>query len=274
MFQSNLGILAIVSACGLAAIATVESVVDDAEDKPQIVRVLSYNIHHGVGGGAGDGKLDLERQARIIKELKPDLVALQEVDRKTRRSQQVDQAARLGELTGLHAIFGKAMDYDGGEYGLAILSAYPIMASRVHALPTERRREPRALLEATITLGKDGRRLRFFATHLCHESADLRRKQMQAILDAAGNADELMILAGDLNDGPESEPLKMLAKEWHDGGGESPKPTYPAHKPNARLDYVFYRPGKRFRLVEARVVDEPAASDHRPVLCVLDILTK
>ena len=52
------------------------------------VRVLTYNIHHGEGM---DGKIDLERIAAVIKRLEPDVVALQEVDVKTTRSQGVDQ---------------------------------------------------------------------------------------------------------------------------------------------------------------------------------------
>src|SRR5688572_3660564 len=82
------------------------------------LRVLTYNIHHGEGT---DARFDLERLARIIREARPDLVALQEVDRRTRRASGVDQAAELGRLTGMNVVFGKAMDHDGGEYGQAIL---------------------------------------------------------------------------------------------------------------------------------------------------------
>jgi endonuclease/exonuclease/phosphatase family metal-dependent hydrolase len=77
-----------------------------AEPTTVQVRVLSYNIHHGAGT---DGELDLPRIANVIRRLKPDLVALQEVDKKTQRSRGVDQAAELGRLTGMHAVFGKAI---------------------------------------------------------------------------------------------------------------------------------------------------------------------
>ena len=46
----------------------------------QELRVLTYNIQHGAGA---DGIVDLERQAEVIQRLKPDLVALQEVDDRT-----------------------------------------------------------------------------------------------------------------------------------------------------------------------------------------------
>lgn len=75
------------------------------------LRVLSYNIHHGEGV---DGKFDLERIAKVIQSVNPDLVALQEVDRNTTRASDVDQAQELAELTGMHMAYGKALDYQGG----------------------------------------------------------------------------------------------------------------------------------------------------------------
>src|SRR5687767_4395118 len=104
----------------------------DPPAKPKALRVLSYNIHHAEGT---DGKLDLERIAKVITAARPDLVAVQEVDRKARRTKGVDQAAELGRLTGLHVEFGKAIDFQGGEYGLAVLSRFPIKAAKVHPLP-------------------------------------------------------------------------------------------------------------------------------------------
>src|SRR5262245_26822074 len=79
---------------------------------PQTLRVLSYNIHHGEGT---DGKLDLARIAGVITAAKPDLVALQEVDRRATRTKGVDQTAELAKLTGLQAEFGKAIDLQGGD---------------------------------------------------------------------------------------------------------------------------------------------------------------
>ena len=77
---------------------------------PARVRVLTYNIHHGEGM---DGRIDLVRQAEILNREAPDLVALQEVDRGTKRSGGVDQLAELGRLTGLTPTFGRAIDFQG-----------------------------------------------------------------------------------------------------------------------------------------------------------------
>src|SRR5215471_8946587 len=87
--------------------------------KNMTVRVLTYNIHHGEGS---DDVFDLPRIARVISDAKPDLVALQEVDEKTNRSSGVSQITELGRLTGMHAVFGEAMEYDDGGYGVGILS--------------------------------------------------------------------------------------------------------------------------------------------------------
>src|SRR3990172_3828554 len=119
------GVITVMAACRLVVvrrlflfsiitISVCTPVVQAAE--PLRVRVLTYNIHHGEGT---DGRIDLARIAAVIQRLAPDVVALQEVDKLTSRSEGVDQAAELGRLTKLHAAFGKAMDYAGGEYGQA-----------------------------------------------------------------------------------------------------------------------------------------------------------
>ncbi|HEY3237285.1 MAG TPA: endonuclease/exonuclease/phosphatase family protein, partial [Polyangiaceae bacterium] len=89
------------------------------------LRLVTYNTHHGE---CVDGRFELERLAAIIRSLDPDLVGLQEVDNLTVRSGNVDQARVLGELTGMRHAFGRAMDFDGGEYGEAVLSRWPILS--------------------------------------------------------------------------------------------------------------------------------------------------
>src|SRR3954471_4847694 len=85
---------------------------------PKEIRVVTYNIHKGEGM---DGKTDLLRIAKVLLSERPDIVALQAVDQKTRRSKGVDQATALGKLIGMKAVFSRAMDFDGGAYGNAVL---------------------------------------------------------------------------------------------------------------------------------------------------------
>ena len=112
------------------------------------IRVLCYNIHHGAGM---DGELDLKRIARVIKSASPDIVSLQEVDKQTERSHGVDQAKELARLTGMQYAYGASMPFQGGEYGNAVLTTFPIRASETVPLPGE----PRSALCVTLSLPDD-----------------------------------------------------------------------------------------------------------------------
>lgn len=230
------------------------------------LRVLTYNIHHGEGV---DRKLDLARIAKIIAEQKPDLVAVQEVDHKTKRCGGVDQTAELAKLTQMQGRFGKAIDFEGGEYGQVVLSKYPIRDFKVHELPNEDGREQRIAVAAEIRIGKDGPALTFVSTHLDHQREDLRQKQAAKLEELFGQARMPVIIAGDLNAVPESKPLVLLSENWKSANKGKPLPTIPVGKPARQIDYVLHRAADKFRVVEARVLDEPIASDHRPLLVVL-----
>lgn len=243
-----------------------------AQQAQRTLRVLTYNIHHGEGT---DGKLDLERIAKVIKAENPDLVALQEVDQGTQRTGGVDQATRLGELTGLHAVFGKAMDYQGGAYGLAFLSRWPVTDRRTHALPADTGVEPRAVLETRTQLGESGPEITFLVTHLDHKADPKQRTNQIAKLRElfpAGSDERPMILAGDFNAKPDSAVVKTLLTEWADSADGKQFLTIPAGAPRSKIDYIFYRPASRWRVTETRALEEPIASDHRPVLAVLELL--
>lgn len=221
------------------------------------LRVLTYNIHHGEGT---DRKFDLERLAKIIKGAEPDVVAVQEVDRKTRRASGVDQAAELGKLTGMHAEFGKAMDYSGGEYGEAILSRHKPTNVQVHALPHGPGREPRAAIAVTLAARDGLPELNFIGTHLCHQSNDDRIAQAKKINEAyPPDSTKVSILAGDLNARTDTPPMREFGNQWTD--------TMPKRN---KIDYVLVRPGDPWRVIEAKVIPEPVASDHDPVLVVLE----
>ena len=255
--------------------AVAPSAVDAQEAKnvaaaaaPVRLRVLTYNIHHGEGT---DKKLDLERIARVIKSTDPDLVALQEVDRQTRRTLDADQAAKLGELTGMHAYFAKAMEYQGGGYGEAILTKQKPEANRTFPLPADKGFEPRAMGEARVKIGDST--VVFYATHLDHTRDPKQRlmqiKEIQRV--SAEEKEPLVILAGDLNAQPGSTEIETLLKSWKDATGRPELKTFPAEKPRIKIDYVMYRPTERIKVIEAQVIDEKVASDHAPVLVVLEI---
>ena len=235
---------------------------------PARLRILTYNIHHGEGA---DKKLDLVRIAKVIKSTDPDLVALQEVDRRTTRTLDVDQAAKLGELTGMHACFAQAMDFQGGGYGEAILSKQKPIANRTFPLPADKGFEPRALGEARIKLGDST--VVFYATHLDHTRDSKQRLMQIKEIDrvAAQEKEPLVILAGDLNAQPGSAEIETLLKSWKDATARPDLKTFPADKPRIKIDYVMYRPRDRIRVVEAQVIEEKVASDHAPVLVEFEV---
>ncbi|MCS1410208.1 MAG: Periplasmic serine endoprotease DegP [Verrucomicrobia subdivision 3 bacterium] len=224
------------------------------------LRVLTYNIHHGEGT---DGKFDYERLAGMINGLNPDVVALQEVDRKTGRVNGVDQAARLAALCEMNFVFGAAMPYDGGEYGEAVLSRFPIEHSRNHPLPFEFGQEPRIVLAARIVPDNGLPSFDFLGTHLCHQSESTRTQQVQQIRQVFGGDEDVpVILAGDLNARPSSVPIQtLLADDWID-----------AVAPQSMIDYILIRCRDAWRVVEVDVVDDLIISDHRPVLVELEWL--
>src|SRR5687768_7382725 len=146
--------------------------------------ILTYNIHHGEGT---DKKLDLARIAGVIRRCEPDLVALQEVDVGTRRTNGVDQAAELGLLLDMHVTFGPAMEFQGGRYGNAILSRWPAKSSRLVPLAgSGGKHEPRCVIAAVYPVaGHAGGELVFASTHLDHtkEPSD-RLAQAKTIVEA------------------------------------------------------------------------------------------
>ncbi len=240
-----------------------------AEDQPKVLRVLSYNIHHGEGT---DGKLDLERIARIIQNAKPDVVFLQEVDRGTKRTGKVDQTAELAKLTGMHAEFGQAIDLQGGGYGLAILSRFPLGKVQVHKLPGKEKQEARIVMQATVEPGQGRPTLTLLNTHFQHDDGATRERQAAKIDALFGQAEGTFILAGDLNAMPGSVPIQTLAKNWTFATrpGAEDLLTIPSAVPKHQIDYVLFRPASRFKAIETKVTAEKVASDHRPVLAVLE----
>lgn len=240
-------------------------------DSPRRIRVLSYNIHHGEGT---DGKIDLERIAKVIRSAEPDLVALQEVDRGVRRTAGADQPKELARLAEMKVIFERNITYQGGDYGNAVLSRLPVKRHKNHALPSHYKGEQRGVLEVELELPDEKSPLLFLATHLDYRPDDKERlasaKKIEELL--ADRPDTPAILAGDLNATPDSEVLKLFAKTWQVPKTTEKTLTYPSQDPKKHIDYVLFRPANRWKVIEVRVLEETVASDHRPILIVLELV--
>jgi endonuclease/exonuclease/phosphatase family metal-dependent hydrolase len=242
--------------------------VPPAGEAPVIVRVLTYNIHHGEGT---DRRLDLERVARVIERLQPDLVALQEVDVGTDRAGGANQVAVLAHLTAMHAEFGKAMDFDGGGYGVAVLSRWPLAVVGNHALPGAPDREPRAALTVRLRPGARGLFILFTSTHLDQgRDPQNRLAQANALNELLVRDDTPSILAGDMNARQDTDVMQALEAVWANTSAAAPVSDDTTGRPRSRGDHVLLRPGAGWWVIEWRVIDETIASDHRPVLVVLE----
>jgi endonuclease/exonuclease/phosphatase family metal-dependent hydrolase len=234
---------------------------------PTDLRVVTYNIKHGQGN---DDVIDLDRTAAVLRALSPDIVGLQEVDDRAKRSGGVPQAERFGQMLGLHHAFGKFMDFQGGGYGLAVLSRHPIVRADSVRLPDGN--EPRVALSVEIRL-PTGRSIRVVNVHFDWVRDDgYRFAQASALATYLDGLTMPYVLLGDFNDVPASRTLALFTAR----ATEARKPpgasfTFSSTQPAREIDHIFFAPAAAFAAREVRVIDEPMASDHRPVLAVLRV---
>lgn len=232
------------------------------------LRVMTWNIHHGVGM---DGHLDIERIARTIREVQPDLVALQEVDRGVARTQGRDLPAELAALTELTPVFARNIRFQGGEYGNATLSRWPVLSSTNRHYRMLREGEQRGLLKVVVDVG--GRPLAFWNTHIDHRRDDLeRRSNVEEIRTFLATANLPVILAGDFNDFPDSPVYRGLSEALIDTwsvAGNGPGATFPDPVSPRRIDYVWVDRRAPLRAASANVLNSDA-SDHLPLVVEFD----
>lgn len=241
---------------------------------PEELTVLVYNIH---AGKDDERRPNLDRVADLIRSTRAGLVLLQEVDVRTERSGRVDQLSELAAMTRLTPAFGKSLDYQGGEYGVAILSAFPIVAREVIPLrldPPQPRAggslEPRVALRVKVEI-EERLSLTILNTHLDASRDEVWRAQEIATLASVVRQGEPTLVGGDLNMTPDNALLESLdARSLRDawGCGEGEGETYPASAPVKRIDYLYFSPD--FECISATVLGSDA-SDHRPLLVKLRV---
>ena len=231
---------------------------------------MTYNIHVGVGM---DKKLDLQRIADVIKKEKPDLVGLQEVDRGVKRTEGRDEIVELAGLTGMQYAFAHNLDYQGGQYGVAILSRFPIRQIDHRKYENRREAERRGMLRVEVDTG-GGKIINFVNTHLDYQFDDGRLFEAQQMLKFLENVKGTLIVVGDFNDEPTGNTYKLMLAgfedAWVQGRAKDAGLSYPADKPVKRIDYIFTRRGDNVRFKKAWVVST-LASDHIPVVADLEI---
>lgn len=234
------------------------------------IKVMTYNIQHGRGM---DGEVNIERIAQVILDEGADIVALQEVDVGVERSGRTDIASELSELTGLeYNVFGKNLDHQGGDYGNATLSRFPIVEyENIHF--EQMGPEKRGILTTLIEIGEFN--LLMLNTHLDHRGDD----DSERVLYIQGARDKIIpgyekdgtIFVGDMNDVPGSNTYAVLADFLTDAwmvSGDGEGLTIPADNPLRRIDYIFYSGLLSSTLIW---VPETYASDHLPVVSEFEL---
>ena len=231
------------------------------------LRVMTYNIHVGVGM---DKKLNLERIAEVINRERPDLVGLQEVDRGVKRTEGKDQIAELAKLTRMDFSFAHNLDYQGGQYGVAILSRFLIQHADHQKYENRRETERRGMLRVEVEV--EGKKLNFVTTHLDYQYEDGRLFETEQLLRLVDGVKGPLIIAGDFNDEPKGNAYKLMRSKFDDAwaGNKTEGFTYPADKPTKRIDYIFYRASDRVRVKRVWIVNT-LASDHLPLMAELEI---
>ncbi|WP_421826460.1 endonuclease/exonuclease/phosphatase family protein [Larkinella sp.] len=232
--------------------------------------VMTYNIHHCNPPSAGT-TIDVAAIARVIKKEKPDFVALQEVDVNTERSGKgLNQARELARLTGMNFFFSKAIDHQGGDYGVAVLSRFPILDSTRFDLPVDATigGEPRTLAAVTVEIAK-GKKVIFASTHLDLKEVN-RLTQSKLIVRHFEKSNLPVILGGDFNALSDSKVIRFLDQTFVRSCQDC-APTIPVKNPNRAIDFVMFKPESAFKTVSTTVIDEQYASDHLPVIVKLQV---
>ena len=227
------------------------------------LKLMSYNIRNDKGM---DNVRNVQRIVNVINNEAPDVVAVQELDSMTTRSNQTFVLAEVAERTQMHASYAPAIDFQGGKYGIGILSKDKPLDIQTYPLPG--REEKRMLMVAEF---KDY----FFAcTHLSLTEED-RLTSLEIIKNSVKSNQKPFFLAGDLNDTPNSKFIQALQEDFLILTNTK-KPTYPAPEPKETIDYIAAWKGNtdNFANLSAQVVEEPLASDHRPLTVQLRMSMK
>ena len=237
----------------------------DESSAPEATTIATYNIKHGLGM---DGSIDLERVARVLEALDADVIALQEVDERASRSGDVDQADWLGRRLGMSSRFGAFMPFQGGRYGLALLTRIPIASHAVWRLTDGN--EPRVALAVTLR-PEDGAPFTVVVVHFDWVDDDgFRFTQAEETIEGLRSLDTPWVVIGDFNDTPGSRTIDAFLSEGRNvaktPGAES---TFPSDRPVIEIDFIITGPDDAWSTTRSTVIPETVASDHRPVIATI-----
>lgn len=216
---------------------------------------MSYNVHNCIGL---DSITDFVRIGNVIKEVNPEIVAIQELDSVTERN-KVYVLGEIAKTAGMQASFAPAINYRGGRYGIGLLSKEKPLSFYNISLPG--REEKRTLLVAEFE------KYVFCCVHLSLTEED-QIASIPMIKETLAKYDKPIFIAGDFNAHPDSPTIKAM-NEMATAFTDPNTFTYPTDNLSECIDYIFQINGKtKAEVIEAGRVDIEAtkvASDHKPI---------
>lgn len=242
------------------------------EARNDTIRVMTYNVHH-CNPPEKPGIIDVDAIAAVIKKQKADIVALQEIDVNTVRSGKINEAEQLAVKAGYKSFFfAKAIDFDGGQYGIAILSKYPLSGAKAYPLPMDETigGEQRMLAAATVTLA-GGKTFRFGCTHLDADRSNASRVlQVKEINRITRETALPFIIAGDFNSNEGSDVINILDEDFTRTCNKC-APTFWEDNDTGAIDFIASKPKDAWNILSHTVIQDKEASDHMPVVAVLQL---
>lgn len=228
------------------------------------LKIMSYNIRMSgqMTGYAAQPFAD------FILQQDADIIALQEVDYNTARSNNKDFLTEIAALTGMFPLFGKAINTGGGEYGIAVLSKYPITSSVLIPLSAPSgTKEQRAALVCEIAISSSFV-LKFASTHLDHSTEAVRMTMAQELNSSKvlyGNLP--VLLGGDFNAKPTEGTITTSMAKWQRICDNTN--TYPSETPTSKIDYLFGYPALKWNTVSYTTI-HTGISDHRAIVAEVE----
>ena len=237
------------------------------------LKIMTYNIRHGEGL---DGVQDLSRAAEIIKAQAPDLCGLQEIDNYCLRSDSVGQTDYLAQKTNMTGTFCKFINFQGGEYGMATLSAKPLISTKLLKLP-DGVQEPRSSIIHEVQIA-EGCTLVFVNVHLdwieSDEGVASRLNQTKVLMQYIDSINKPVIITGDFNCTPDSPTMKYFEKHGFEFVNKGADNLSFQGTTKVEIDHVIFRSTKEVKIKAKSInlLEEPVVSDHRPLVAQLEIV--
>lgn len=235
----------------------------NAQTGPFRLKIMSFNV-------CRSGELtqySVVPFANLIRQYQPDIIALQELDYKTTRNTGIDFLTKLGAALNMFPVFGRTIFYQGGEYGIAVLSKYPFLSVKTEPLPSPTgTKEQRAVLITEIRL-PSGQDIRFASTHLDHSTDAIGSVMASALNTFLLKEDMPIIVGGDFNAKPETGTIANEMQQWKRFCNNDP--TSP-NDPTSKIDYLFGYPKEKCRTISYQVIARTGISDHCPIVAEVE----